>query len=108
MPLKVGLCKTNKLSKGAGRLVANGTPTVKSNRALYQGNGDNSKCKSLGLDCVTCIRLMMDVFIVESPMWQFLDYSLLYLSIKITSLDSSIVIATNLDGLDHGQNPRRP
>ena len=107
MPLKIGLCKTNERSKGAGRLVANGTPTVKSNRALYQGNGDNSKCKGLGLDCKTCIRSMVMIFIVESPIWQFLDYSLLYLSTKVTPLDSSIMIATNLGGLDHGRDPRR-
>ena len=95
MPSKVGPCKTTKQSKGASRLMANDTPTVKSNRALYQGNGDNSKCKSLGLDCVTCIRSMMMIYIIESPIWQFLDCSLLFLSIKITPLDSSIMIATN-------------
>ena len=104
MPLKVGLCKTNKQSKGAGRLVANGTPTVKSNKALYQENGDNSKYKSLGLDCVTCIRSMAMIFIVESPIWQFLDCSLLYLSIKATPLDSSFVITTNLERSNQGRD----
>ena len=69
MPSKVGLYKTNKQSKSAGRLLANGTPTVKSNRALYQGNGDNSECKSIGLDCVTCIRSMVTIFIVEYSIW---------------------------------------
>ena len=64
-----GLCKTKKLSKGAGRLLANGTPMVKLDRALYQGNGDNSKCKGLGLDCITCIRSMVIGFIVEPPVW---------------------------------------
>ena len=94
--MKVGLCKTKKKLKGAGRLVANGTPTVKSNRALYQGMETTQSVKALGLDCVTCIRLMMMIFIVESPVWQFLDCSLLYLSTKIIPLDSSIMIATNL------------
>ena len=42
--------------------------------------------KVLGLDCVTCIRLMINIFIVKSSIWQFLDYSLFYLSITILPL----------------------
>ena len=33
----LGFCKTKKLSEGAGRLVANGTPTVKLGRVLSKG-----------------------------------------------------------------------
>ena len=72
-----------------------------------KGNGNNSSVKVLGLDCVTCIRLMINIFIVQSPIWQFLDYSLLYLFVKITPLGSSILIATNLGRLDYGRDPRR-
>ena len=37
------------------------------------------------------------IFIVLLPLWSSLDYTFLYLSTKITPLDSSFVIATNLD-----------
>ena len=33
----IGFCKTKRLSEGAGRLVANGTPTVKLDRVLSTG-----------------------------------------------------------------------
>ena len=33
----LGFCKTKRLSEGAGRLVANGTPTVKLDRVLSKG-----------------------------------------------------------------------
>ena len=107
MPSKVGLCKTENRSKDVDRLVANGTPSVKSDRALYQGNGGNSNVKVLGLECVTCLRLMKVIFIVVPPIWQFPDCSILNLPTKVTPLDSSIVIATNLGGLDHEKDPRR-
>ena len=39
----LGFCKTKELSEGAGRLVANGTPTVKLGRVLSKGMGQRTR-----------------------------------------------------------------
>ena len=64
----LGFCKTRKLSEGAGRLVANGAPTVKLGRVLSKGMGQKTRV-DLGFESKSVypfFRLTMRVYIYAS------------------------------------------